>query len=285
MGQNQVKVGLQIRKQAQSVMNTVSSPFSDTIQLKSLTYDQFVHELELLNQILDELTKSSDKTVSFSIERGSHKNFMWKIFTKIVCEKVMRNNGYVMSTKLLSVKRFMRLYADITHQMTAALTASSQLTRNEDLDTESSQLSASMIIDGIEDSGALPFNPENDNECCICMERDCELILPCTHGYCEQCINHWSETSRNPRDRHRQNTCPICRGPLQDASNDWVMSEAGVAPPESGEMPSLVLGLVDQAGVTTVTSTDTNMSQATASLSTSDTPDGYTLVSMSSATQ
>ena len=36
----------------------------------------------------DELTKSSEKTVHFSIQEGPHKNFMWKVSTKIVCEKV-----------------------------------------------------------------------------------------------------------------------------------------------------------------------------------------------------
>lgn len=42
----------------------------------------------------------------------------------------------------------------------------------------------------------------DDEICCICMERKSNLILNCTHNYCEECIHEWQVTST---------TCPICR--------------------------------------------------------------------------
>ena len=51
MGQSHIKMGLQIQKQARDVVSSVTSHFSNTTQLKALTYDQFVHEVELLNQM------------------------------------------------------------------------------------------------------------------------------------------------------------------------------------------------------------------------------------------
>ena len=30
-------------------------------------------------------------------------------------------------------------------------------------------------------------------ECCICMERKSSIILPCSHTYCEKCIDSWEE--------------------------------------------------------------------------------------------
>lgn len=43
---------------------------------------------------------------------------------------------------------------------------------------------------------------EDDEICCICMEEKTNVILACTHNFCEKCIHEWKITS---------NTCPICR--------------------------------------------------------------------------
>lgn len=51
MGQNQIKAGLVIRHQARTAVDQVTSKLSSVTQLKSLTYDQFLHELQLLNQM------------------------------------------------------------------------------------------------------------------------------------------------------------------------------------------------------------------------------------------
>lgn len=28
-------------------------------------------------------------------------------------------------------------------------------------------------------------------ECCICLERKQQITLPCTHSYCQPCIDQW----------------------------------------------------------------------------------------------
>jgi hypothetical protein len=35
------------------------------------------------------------------------------------------------------------------------------------------------------------FTIPNDNECCICMDRQPNLVLPCTHKFCDECFQQW----------------------------------------------------------------------------------------------
>ena len=39
-------------------------------------------------------------------------------------------------------------------------------------------------------------------ECCICLGKKCDSILPCMHAFHKKCITEWF-------DRH--GSCPICR--------------------------------------------------------------------------
>ena len=44
-----------------------------------------------------------------------------------------------------------------------------------------------------------------DNECAICLDQKVEVVLPCGHGFCNDCIVDWVS-----RDRE----CPMCREDL-----------------------------------------------------------------------
>ena len=43
---------------------------------------------------------------------------------------------------------------------------------------------------------------DDDQECCLCMFEKNEVVLPCTHAFCETCIKDWLK---------RENGCPLCR--------------------------------------------------------------------------
>jgi hypothetical protein len=40
------------------------------------------------------------------------------------------------------------------------------------------------------------------NLCGICFELPMEVVLECSHSFCERCIHDW---------RKKHNTCPLCR--------------------------------------------------------------------------
>uniref|UniRef100_A0A182IZM9 RING-type domain-containing protein n=1 Tax=Anopheles atroparvus TaxID=41427 RepID=A0A182IZM9_ANOAO len=63
----------------------------------------------------------------------------------------------------------------------------------------------------------------DQNECCICLERKPEVSLPCAHSYCMPCIEQWNI---------HQKTCPICDEALASTDDTWVLSEM----PEANEV-------------------------------------------------
>ena len=52
---------------------------------------------------------------------------------------------------------------------------------------------------------------EGDNECAICLNEKCEVVLPCTHAFCSDCIADWIT---------RDKECPMCRDDLNVRLNE-----------------------------------------------------------------
>merc|ERR1712037_1050102 len=59
-------------------------------------------------------------------------------------------------------------------------------------------------------------DPNSLDECCICLERKPDTILPCAHSYCLPCIEQWNVDHK---------TCPVCRETLTSTNDGWVISD------------------------------------------------------------
>ncbi|PIN09537.1 putative E3 ubiquitin ligase [Handroanthus impetiginosus] len=73
-------------------------------------------------------------------------------------------------------------------------------------------------VSDLDDNKRPSADSERDDECGICMEMDCKVVLPiCTHSMCIGCFNDWYTRSQS---------CPFCRGTLKTVkSNDlWVLT-------------------------------------------------------------
>ncbi len=74
-------------------------------------------------------------------------------------------------------------------------------------------VNARLILDELCEADA---DPNSLDECCICLERKPDVILPCTHSYCLPCIEQWNVDHK---------TCPVCRETLSSTDDGWVISE------------------------------------------------------------
>ena len=57
----------------------------------------------------------------------------------------------------------------------------------------------------------------NRDICCICMESEAVVILPCYHSFCETCIDSWVAS--------RRSTCPLCRSKMGKRNDRWEVIE------------------------------------------------------------
>jgi len=83
----------------------------------------------------------------------------------------------------------------------------------------------------------------------ICMDRKSQVMLPCSHSYCEQCIDAWQGSHRN---------CPVCRATVNSANESWVLSERPSADEMTNDATRCVMELVDRYPTTNSADSDTD---------------------------
>jgi len=70
------------------------------------------------------------------------------------------------------------------------------------------------------DSG-LDDSADDDDTCAICFDAKKEVVLPCTHSFCEACFTDWVAQAG------QEASCPMCRQDLRkmDSSELWQLTE------------------------------------------------------------
>jgi len=145
---------------------------------------------------------------------------LWKMFVQIEVIEV-GNRGLIDISKIskLNVKQFYQVYDTIK-----MLIPSNSITSTP---TPTPSPQAERFIQNMLASF--------DNECAICMDKKAEMVLECTHAFCEKCIQGWQRKS---------NTCPMCRCKIQkNNDDDWVLTGSG---PEGQEVTTYLTQCLHQ---------------------------------------
>ena len=158
----------------------------------------------------------------FAVKKGTDTTPLWKGTVRVACCKVDSDTKEVDSYRVLTLKQFLAIFKSLQTQTAALREEASSPDSSEPCSPAQSDLgrphpltlakfSASVLL-----SEALGEEASSLEECCVCLERRPDLILPCAHAYCVQCIEQWNVNHK---------TCPVCRETVDCTEEGWVISD------------------------------------------------------------
>ncbi|XP_059482618.1 RING finger protein 141-like [Neocloeon triangulifer] len=193
-------------------MGTLIQHARTITDVASLSYDDFLDCIRQLNTLCCRCVDSKGRKLVFAVKKGSDTSILWKSTVRIACVRVNVTTNKIESHKILNLPQLLKVAHTLKGHLVAVESSASGHHAHDILST-------SVLLNDMEDS----CMGNNIGECCICLERKPEVILPCAHSYCLPCIEQWNVNHK---------TCPICREKLESTDDSWVISEA----PDSDEV-------------------------------------------------
>ncbi|PNF28531.1 hypothetical protein B7P43_G14334 [Cryptotermes secundus] len=231
--------------------------FSD---IAGLTYEDFQSSLAKLNTLSKQCVDNNGRRLVFAVKKGTDSSLLWKGTVRIACVKVDPITKKIDTYRLLNLSEFLRVFRTLQCQLAAAQQSSHLENTSNSSSSEVSAssstgdsslpvtmdkklLTASMLLEEVDSStGCCSGAGERLNECCICLERKPDVMLPCAHSYCMPCIEQWNVNNK---------TCPICRETLDSTDDTWVISEVPGSHEISEEIFCSLMDLASSAATPT----------------------------------
>ncbi|CAF0851276.1 unnamed protein product [Rotaria sp. Silwood1] len=180
-------------------------------QIILLRHSDFINLLNEFNTTLETFTRDEPYYLRFTIVPNSDSNIFWKALIRITCSKISRADQSKLNETVLNLQQFLSVHQSLCQQIVILQKCSSStLYNSSSTDENNSSFS----------TAKLSFSLPNDNECCICMDRKPNLVLPCTHKFCDECFHQWS----SQRSSTSSQTCPLCRVDVNSDSG-FVLAE------------------------------------------------------------
>lgn len=163
-------------------------------KVNSLPYQTLLKNIETVNDLVDCYVSAEGKKLHFSIVEDTDRFFWWRSTIIILMEKVDFDTGVPEGNREFGLCQFVQVYNNLSGNAKVL-----EMRRER-------PTSPSVTYSG----GTL------EKECCICQERPKDIVLPCAHAFCKQCIQQWKMTA---------NSCPMCRFTLGSAGETWEVEE------------------------------------------------------------
>jgi hypothetical protein len=193
--------------------------------IRNKTYNEFVQDIECANESMKKFGRGQYR---FNRKDVLPVEPLWKFLVEIVLDKTdsSAENSKLFSRKM-NIKQFYRLYFRIK-ECDVLISNSKQHQQKQDEMIASISLRNDPLCSFLEEIA-------DDKECLICMERQSDIVLSCTHAFCTSCLNMWKSKNLN---------CPMCRTPLGSEDEDWVL--APIEEPEESELLSYLDSCLSQ---------------------------------------
>lgn len=225
-------------------------------QISATSYPAFLASVQELNAISEHFLDSNGEQLVFAVKKGTDSTILWKATVRVAAVKVDAATKAIDSYRCLSLKQYLRVYNALKTQSAAvkdfgttdascfSVAAAARTDQPTACPSRSSigsrpQAKTQLKVDFDKELGRDRFpdiDPSSLDECCICLERKPDVILPCTHSYCLPCIEQWNVDHK---------TCPVCRETLNSTDDGWVISEGPDSIDIATEIQKSLMNLVD----------------------------------------
>lgn len=205
-------------------------------EIAHLSYADFQQQMGDLNKLSKHCMDADGKIMVFAVKKGSDSTILWRGTVRIACIKIDMSTNKIDSYRLLTLGQFLKVFRSIQSQFAAAQQSASSgrgsnSTSFDESDTPTPSTSANkanslpafngtdaitLLEQRVQEAASGILDIDKLTECCICLDRKPEVVLPCAHSYCLVCFEQWNV-------KHK--TCPICREALENSDDTWVISD------------------------------------------------------------
>lgn len=176
--------------------------------LNSLTYEEFLTNLEELNELSRKCIDKEGNQLVFAVNRGSNQiQWIWKATIKIAAVSINPSSRKINSIKIINLNQFLHIFNTMVTNV-KAIQDIEERQRTSPKPSYPFEIDHKFDFDSTEDASF--------EDCIICLDRKPEVILPCLHKYCLPCITQWTENKKS---------CPVCDQAVVSSKDSWVQLE------------------------------------------------------------